>query len=59
MKAPPLKKIETCKYCLDYKGDPKPIFPEDMKYARRMADGSYKCRLCIIGDLLKLNGVKK
>jgi hypothetical protein len=28
MKAPPLKKIVTCPYCLDYKGDPKPILQE-------------------------------
>jgi len=56
MKAPPLKHIKTCKYCLDYKGHPKPIAPEDMKHASRMPDGSYKCGVCILADLLKLNG---
>jgi hypothetical protein len=45
MKAPPLKKIVTCPYCLDYKGDPKPILQEDMKHARRMEDGSYMCNI--------------
>ena len=49
-------KIEMCKYCTDYKGDPMPIFPEDMKHARRMEDGSYKCGVCFIKELLKLNG---
>ena len=34
-------KIEMCKYCLDYKGQPKPILPEDMKHARKMSDGYY------------------
>ena len=48
-------KIEMCKYCTDYKGDPKPIMPEDMKHARRMEDGSYKCQKCVLVDLLKLN----
>jgi hypothetical protein len=36
-------RIETCKYCLDYKGQPKPILPEDISRAIRMPDGSYKC----------------
>ena len=49
-------KIEMCKYCTDYKGDPKPIMPEDMKHARRMEDGSYKCGKCQIIELLRLNG---
>ena len=56
MKAPPIMKIETCKYCLDYKGRPKPIWPEDMKHARKMEDGSYMCGKCILEELLKLNG---
>jgi hypothetical protein len=58
MKAPSLKKIVSCKYCLDYKGDPKPIFPKDMKYAKRMEDGTYMCRVCIFEKLLKLNGIR-
>ena len=38
--------IETCKYCRDYKGRPKPILPEDMWDAKKMPDGSYKCLTC-------------
>lgn len=59
MKASPLKKIESCPFCLDDKGRPKPIWPEDMKHARKMEDGSYMCKYCIQERLLKLNGVKK
>ena len=58
MKAPPLKKVVFCHYCLDYKGDPKPIFQEDMKHARKMEDGSYMCRYCQIERMLRLNGVE-
>ena len=53
MKAPPIMKIETCKYCLDKTGRPKPIWPEDMKHARKMTDGSYMCGVCIYDRLLK------
>jgi hypothetical protein len=56
---PPLKKIVTCPYCLDYKGDPKPIFPEDMKHARKMEDGSYMCKYCQVERMLRLNRVRK
>jgi hypothetical protein len=38
--------IQTCKYCTDYKGRPKPILPEDMRDAKKMPDGSYKCLTC-------------
>ena len=38
--------VETCKYCKNYKGDPKPILPEDMWGAKKMSDGSYKCLTC-------------
>jgi hypothetical protein len=38
--------IQTCKYCTDYKGRPKPILPEDMWGAKMMPDGSYKCLTC-------------
>ena len=38
--------IQTCKYCTDYKGRPKPILPEDMQDAKKMPDGSYKCLTC-------------
>jgi hypothetical protein len=41
-----MTEIKTCKYCLDYKGDPKPILPEDMVGTIRMPDGSYKCHQC-------------
>ena len=39
-------RIETCKYCTDYKGRPKPILPEDIRDAKKMPDGSYKCLTC-------------
>jgi hypothetical protein len=44
-------RIETCKYCRDYKGDPKPILPEEMSRAIRMPDGSYKCERCQIEEI--------
>jgi hypothetical protein len=44
-------RIETCKYCTDYKGQPKPILPEDMPSAIRMPDGSYKCEPCQIEEI--------
>jgi hypothetical protein len=28
--------FQTCKYCTDYKGRPKPMFPEDMNHARKI-----------------------
>jgi hypothetical protein len=43
--------IQTCKYCTDYKGRPKPILPEDMPAAIRMPDGSYKCEPCQIEEI--------
>jgi hypothetical protein len=55
MKAQPIKKIVSCKYCLDDKGRPKPIWPDDMKHAKKMDDGSWKCGVCIAESLLKLN----
>jgi hypothetical protein len=54
MPSSPIIRIESCKYCLDKKGRPKPIWPEDMKYARKM-QGSYMCGYCINERLLKLN----
>src|SRR5215217_4940824 len=39
-------RIRLCKFCTDYKGDPKPIMPDDF-LARREKDGSYKCGTCI------------
>jgi hypothetical protein len=44
-------RIETCRFCTDYKGDPKPILPEDMSRAIRMPDGSYKCEPCQIEEI--------
>jgi hypothetical protein len=46
-------------YCVDHKGDAKPIFPEDMKHARKMEDGSYMCKICQIERMLRLNGMEK
>jgi hypothetical protein len=42
-------RIETCKYCTDYKGQPKPILPEEMSSA--MPDCSYKCEPCQIDEI--------
>src|SRR5215204_5012699 len=50
-----ITRLESCKYCTDYKGDPKPIMPENMKHARKMEDGSYMCGVCQVERLLKLN----
>ena len=44
-------RIETCKYCTNYKGRPKPILPEDMWGAKKMTDGSYKCLTCQTEEL--------
>jgi hypothetical protein len=38
-------RIETCKYSRDYKGQPKPILPEDMSGAIRIPDGPYNVSL--------------
>ena len=46
-----MSRIETCKYCTDYKGQPKPILPEDMWGAKKMTDGSYKCLTCQTEEL--------
>jgi hypothetical protein len=54
MRTGKITKIEMCKYCLDAKGRPKPIWPDDMKHARKMEDGSYMCGYCINERLLKL-----
>ena len=58
MPSSPIIRIESCKYCLDKKGRPKPIWPEDMKHARKMGDGSWMCGYCVAERLLKLNGHK-
>jgi hypothetical protein len=44
-------RIETCKYCTNYKGQPKPILPEDMWGAKKMTDASYKCLTCQTEEL--------
>jgi hypothetical protein len=53
---PPIKdiKIEYCKYCTDFRGRPKPIFPEQIKTAKKMKDG-WMCRYCQMESLLKLS----
>jgi hypothetical protein len=50
-----ISRIELCKYCVDYRGRPKPIMPEQMKHARKMGDGSFMCGVCITERLLKLS----
>jgi len=54
---PPIKniKIEYCKYCTDYHNRPRPIFPEQIKTAKKMKDGSWMCRTCVTESLLKLS----
>ena len=59
MKAPPIERIQSCSYCVDKRGRPKPIWPEDMKHARKMEDGSYMCGYCMTERLLKLNNSEK
>jgi hypothetical protein len=44
-------RVETCKYCLDPRGKPKIILPEDLPSAIRMPDGSYKCEPCQIEEI--------
>jgi hypothetical protein len=44
-------RVETCKYCNDFRGQPKLILPEDMAFAIRMPDGSYKCEPCQIEEI--------
>ena len=43
-------RIRLCKYCTDYKGQPKPIMPDDF-LARKEKDGSYKCGVCVQEDI--------
>jgi hypothetical protein len=49
-----ITRLESCKYCLDAKGRPKLIWPEQMEHTRKMEDGSYMCGVCITKRLLKL-----
>jgi uncharacterized protein with von Willebrand factor type A (vWA) domain len=42
----PIQKVRRCNYCTDYKGDPKPIPPQDLQYAIKMPSGDYKCLRC-------------
>jgi hypothetical protein len=44
-------RVETCKYCNDFRGKPKLILPEDLPRAIRMPDGSYKCEPCQIEEI--------
>jgi hypothetical protein len=44
-------RVKTCKYCLDPRGKPKLILPEDLPRAIRMPDGSYKCESCQIEEI--------
>lgn len=46
MRLPPVQRIKTCRYCRDFKGDPKPIMPENLHLAIRMPTGDYKCHVC-------------
>jgi hypothetical protein len=44
-------RVETCRYCTDFRGKPKLILPEDMSRAIRMPDGSFKCEPCQIEEI--------
>jgi hypothetical protein len=39
MKAPPIRRVKTCKYCLDFHGNPKLIMPKNQHLAKRMPSG--------------------
>jgi hypothetical protein len=43
MKAPPTRRVKTCKYCLDFHGNPKLIMPKNQHLAKRMPSGDYIC----------------
>jgi hypothetical protein len=47
----PTIRVKSCKYCTDYKGDPKPIMPENLYRAKRMPDGSLKCYVCLAEEI--------
>ena len=47
----PLQHVKSCKYCTDYKGQPKPIMPENLYRAKRMPEGSFKCETCQVEEL--------
>lgn len=42
-----IQHVKSCKFCTDYKGDPKPIPPEELQYAIKMPSGDYKCKTCV------------
>ena len=46
-----MQHVKSCRYCTDYKGDPKPIMPENLYRAKRMPDGSFKCYTCQTEEL--------
>ena len=55
----PLKHVKSCKYRTDYKGDPKPIMPENLYRAKRMPDGSFKCHVCLEEEIQKMIAASK
>ena len=50
----PTIRVKSCKYCTDYKGDPKPIMPENLYRAKRMPSGDYMCFQCQTENMIKL-----
>lgn len=54
MKAPPIKKLNSCSFCTDDDGHAKTgfIFPEDT-LAYREPGGKWKCGTCVENDLRK------
>jgi hypothetical protein len=46
MRLLPVQRVRSCKFCTDFKGQPKPILAQDLQYAIRMPSGDYKCLTC-------------
>ena len=48
--------LKFCAYCKDDKGHSRAIPESQVKHARHLKDGTWKCGICITKDLLKLTG---
>jgi hypothetical protein len=48
--------LKFCSSCQDDRGHSKPILEKDVKHARRRKDGSWVCGVCVLKELLELNG---
>jgi hypothetical protein len=52
-----ITRLESCKYCLDKQGRPKPIWSDDMKHAKKMGDGMWMCGYCITTIYFQFHGL--